>query len=456
MAISFSEMAAIRLGSGLSPRHPAPEDADAVLADLIDAAPGQGAMTTARAVSMRADYYKLFQARNEGEAQLAAYKAVLGRMRAIEMADARDRIGRAVDARVGFGERLVAFWADHFTVRGNYGGYQPLAVSLVDDAIRPNLTRPFAQMLVAVTTHPMMLVYLNQDQSVGPNSIFARRRAGQREFGLNENLARELIELHTLGVGASYTQDDVRQLAELLTGLVYRIDEGTGFDPRRAEPGAEQVLGGSYGGASPARLGEVTGFLGDLARHPDTARYIGRKLAVHFAADDPPQALAGDLAAVWTQTGGDLAQVYAVLVTHPDMASSFRAKARQPLDYLVAGLRALGLTRDEIAGMDDRRTRQVLLNPLYQMGQRWGNPPGPNGWPEEGDAWINPQALAARINWAMNMPVKLRDPLPEPPAFLDLALGDTASEPLHWAVPKAESIREGVGIVLASSDFNRR
>ena len=144
------------------------------------------------------------------------------------------------------------------------------------------------------------------------------------------------------------------------------------------------------------------------------------------------------------------------MVTHPALVDSLHQKARQPFDFVVAGLRALGVSGDQVRGLDDRTVNNTLYQPLIRMGQRWVSPNGPNGWPEEAEAWITPQALSARINWALAMPRRLKIDLPDPRQMLETTFGGTQSEALAWAVPKAESAREGVAIILASNDFNRR
>jgi uncharacterized protein (DUF1800 family) len=303
----------------------------------------------------------------------------------------------------------------------------------------------------------MMLVYLNQNESRGPNSPFAKKRLAKgKTMGLNENLAREALELHSMGVGAPYAQTDVRELAELLTGLTYNRERGFIFQPQMAEPGAETVLGKSYGGGRRDGLDAIRAALTDIARRPETAQYISRKLAVHFVSDNPPDDLVQAMAAVWRDSQGDLPQVYRVLVTHPALADTFRQKVRQPYDLLVAGFRALGVTGAQITALEHPLNARMTFDPMNAMGQPWGRQNGPDGWPEEAEAWIAPQQLAARITWSMNMPGRMVRNLPDPRELLQTSLGGTQSEALAWAVPKAESEDEGVALILASSDFNRR
>lgn len=443
------ERAAIRLGYGLSPRVP-PADTGFLLDSVAQATQPDGWTATA-ATAAHLAFGEVRKARDEGALSAEEYRAEVQVLEGQRLDAFRNRLARAAGAPAGFGERLVQFWADHFTVVAQNPTQHLMAAAFVDEAIRPHLDGRFGAMLFAAATHPMMLIYLNQNASVGPNSRFARRRP-ELHVGLNENLGREVLELHTLGVGADYTQADVRELAKVLTGLTYNPRDHRRFRPQVVEPGAETVLGVSYGDGLP----EIARALDDLAVHPATARHLARKLATHFAADDPPEALVADLAAVWTDTGGDLRAVSAALVTHPDLAATFRQKARQPFDFVAAALRALGLGAGEILALDRPQVRQYLLVPMQRMGQPFGKARGPDGWPEPAGDWITPQLLSARIGWALSMPQRLVEAFPDPRAFLSTALGTTASEALVRAVPRAENAREGVAIVLASTEFNRR
>lgn len=348
-------------------------------------------------------------------------------------------------------ERLTWFWADHFTVSLGRGGWRSAGTAFIDEAIRPAVAGRFADMLWAAVTHPGMLNYLSQNSSVGPKSRFGM----QRKRGLNENLAREILELHTLGVGADYTQADVRQLAELLTGLTYDLKSGFLFRPEIAEPGPERVLGKLYGNGT-AQLRFVMEALEDLAAHPATARHIARKLAVHFVADTPDADLVASLEAAYLRSGGRLLAVYEALLSHPAAWRPPGGKARQPLDYVGALLIAVGATGDEMRALDGRGHNRLLWHPLRTMGQTFLEAPGPNGWPEEATHWITPQGLAHRIAYARLLarrPVARDD---DPRAFLDRALADAAGEPLRFAVDAAKRKQDAFALILASTEMNRR
>ncbi|MEM9715312.1 MAG: DUF1800 domain-containing protein [Pseudomonadota bacterium] len=363
-------------------------------------------------------------------------------------------VARAVSPEDDFFERAAHFWFDHFTIELTNIATMPFVQPYIEEAIRPNVYGYFADLLKAAAMHPSMLLYLDQAASIGPNSVAGNRREGR---GLNENLAREILELHTLGVDAAYTQTDVRELAELLTGLSLDAGQmGFNFRPAMAEPGPETILGKRYGGARRADLSEIAPIFEDLAMHPDTARHISRKLAVHFVSDTPSEALVADLTAVYMKTDGYLPALYEALRAHPEALDRFGSKAKQPFDFLVSAFRALGVEGSDIIDAPPGSLKRFVIDPLDAMGQPWRAPGGPDGWPEELEAWITPQGMATRISWALEAPKAMGLKNLEPEVVMDRALGELASDRLRWAVPKAESRRQGVALVLASPEFNRR
>ena len=445
-------IAALRFGYGL----PLPEGAAVTPAQILAGLDGPDEMARIWPVPGLAQVLPVLreagagrrEARMEGGSR-ARYQAAVAASTQVARDAARATLARALDAPSGFRERLVAFWSDHFTVKARNRPEFVLPEAFVTDAIRPHLAGNFADLLIAAVLHPAMLVYLDQVASVGPGSLFGRRRGR----GLNENLAREVIELHTMGVGAGYGQQDVRQMAMLLTGLDATAEEGAVFRANRAEPGAETVLGRVYAGEG---LAPIHAALRDLALRPETAAYLCRKLAVHFLADDPDPGLLAEVAAVWQETGGDLRSVYGAMLHHPAAwAPEFR-KARQPFDFIVAACRALGLGGLHLASIEDGAIRRDLIAPMGLMGQSWRNPAGPDGWAEAAGAWITPQGMAARIGWAMRSPGRLLRDLPDPREFALQALGPGADPAVVWAAARAETRAEGVGIVLSSPAFNRR
>lgn len=384
----------------------------------------------------------------EAEEGTKAIRALNQQIQRMTESAFRSILARALDSPDGFRERLVLFWGDHFTTNARVPYTRLLPYAMLDEAIRPHLAGNFEDLLAAAILHPAMLAYLDQSDSVGPNSRFGKRKGK----GLNENLARELMELHTMGAGSGYTQTDVRELAELLTGIVVGKD-GVRFLPVRAEPGAETVLGVTYDGPNAEPIRAV---LRDLAHRPETAHHIAHKLAVHFISDTPDASLVQAVSQTFLQSGGHLPSVYQTLLDHPAAWTGPAAKARQPFEFVVCSLRALGLTGDDVMGMDDRTLRRTIIAPLRQMGQPFLGAPGPDGWPEALERWLNPPGLAARITWSMTAPARLFPTLPEPVDFMERAIGPRASAALQWAVPKAETRQSGIGLVLSSPEFNRR
>lgn len=361
---------------------------------------------------------------------------------------------RRAHTETAFRERIVAFWADHFTAIGKRGLIRRATSPYIEDAIRPFIAGRFEDLLVHAATHPLMVDYLDQRLSTGPNSERAQAAGNNRKIGLNENLARELLELHTLGVDGPYTQQDVTELAELLTGLTFDVQNGMKYQKRLAEPGAETVLGVTY--SETASLKTVHTALKDLARHPATARHIATKLAVHFGHDTPDPDLIDAVETAFIDNDGALLPVYEALLSHPSVWSPDLSNIKPPIDFMSSALRALAVPPMAFADRKERWTRRLFMEPLFDMGQRWELPGGPDGWPEEDAAWITPQGIALRVSWAMGAPRRLMDPLPDPRDFVDHALGRFADEPVRFAAAAAETRPEAIGLVLMSPAFQRR
>jgi uncharacterized protein (DUF1800 family) len=363
------------------------------------------------------------------------------------LAEAKARFSGTVHVpRIGFGERLAMFWANHFAISATKGGnVRILAGAFEREAIRPNVFGRFQDMLLAVETHPAMLFFLDNQQSLGPNS-----RAGQnRKRGLNENLAREILELHTLGVDGGYSQADVTSLARIITGwtVVGRLgllgNPGTfTFFANAHEPGDQQLLGKTYADAGFEQGKEA---LIDLARHKATATHIARKLARHFVADQPPPLLVERLAATFRATDGDLAAVANALVDAKEAWTPQLVKLRSPLEFSVAVLRATNA----------KPAPQPVLGGLYVMGQPLWQPPGPNGFPDTADAWASPEGLKMRMDIANVAATKAADFF-DPPDFLEARLGPLASNETRQAVARAESRAQGLAITFMSPEFQRR
>ncbi|MEO5615050.1 MAG: DUF1800 family protein, partial [Cypionkella sp.] len=264
---------------------------------------------------------------------------------------------------------------------------------------------------------------------------------------------REVIELHSMGVGANYGQTDVTEMAKILAGLTINADFLMEFQQRRAEPGPRELLGKTYDAGG---MDNIHAALRDLALQPATGQHLARKLAVHFVSDTPDADLVISIASAYNGSGGDLMMTYAAMVNHPAAWAEATEKVRQPFDFIVASLRALGVSGEQLQQMSRKQFRGQVLAPMAGMGQPFKLPAGPNGFEEAAEEWITPQGLARRITWAMRVPPRLVKPLPDPVALAQSCLADRASEALLWGAARAEDITQGVGLVLASAEFNRR
>lgn len=365
----------------------------------------------------------------------------------IYRAEGLARFGMARDAEIGFVERLVAFWSNHFCVSaGKSEILRASAGSFEREAIRPYVLGRFAEMLLAVERHPAMLFYLDNAQSVGPAS-----RAGQnRKRGLNENLAREIMELHTLGVDGGYTQGDVTSLARVITGWTFAGREGRMGEPgtflfnaNMHEPGDQTVVGRAYLGGG---FGQGEAALNDIARHPATARHLATKLVRHFIADAPPPAAVDKIAAVFRSRDGDLRAVSTALVDLPEAWSAPPTKIRNPYEFLVAAARMLGATPADPGPM---------LNGLRTLGQPLWEPPGPNGHPDTAADWASPEGMKLRLDVSAGIAQAYRgggDPL----ALIEAAAGAALSPETRDAISRAESRQQGLALALMAPEFQRR
>ncbi|HVV42127.1 MAG TPA: DUF1800 family protein [Nitrobacter sp.] len=362
-------------------------------------------------------------------------------------AEALARIQRATIADCGVVERLVAFWSNHFCISANKG--QPArmwAGAFEREAIRPHVFGHFAEMLLAVEQHPAMLFFLDNQQSIGPDS-----RAGKnRKRGLNENLAREIMELHTLGVGSGYTQSDVTSFARMITGWTYagragRLGEPGAFifNANAHEPGPQRLLGKVYDDTG---LGQGEAALTDIAHHPATAKFIATKFARHFVADDPPPALVAKLQGVFTRTDGDLKAMTLALVESDEAWRAPLTKIRQPYDYLIASGRLLARIPEDPG---------LYLGGLNMLGQPLWTPPGPNGFPDVNAAWGAPEGMKLRLDIAARISSRIA-PSIDPRELLEVAMGEAASDETRQTVARAESREQALALLLMSPEFQRR
>lgn len=365
----------------------------------------------------------------------------------IYRAEALARFTMARDAEIGLVERLVAFWSNHFCVSVIKGEVvRATAGSFEREAIRPYVLGRFADMLLAVEHHPAMLFYLDNAQSVGPDS-----RAGQnRKRGLNENLAREIMELHTLGVDGGYTQADVTSLARVITGWTFAGREGRigepgtfVFNANMHEPGDQMVVGHAYLGGG---FGQGEAALNDIARNPATAHHIATKLVRHFIADDPPPAAVERIATVFRNRDGDLKAVTLALIDLPEAWSTPATKMRSPYEFLVAAGRLLGLPISDPG---------PVLGALRNLAMPLWEPPGPNGFPDTAADWASPEGLKLRLDVAAQLGQRFKG-TDDPLALIDAAAGPALSADTREAVSRAESREQGIALALMSPEFQRR
>jgi uncharacterized protein (DUF1800 family) len=356
--------------------------------------------------------------------------------------EAQVRFDAATAADIGFVERLVWFWSNHFCVSADK--VVAMAGPYEREAIRPHVLGRFVDLLQAVESHPAMLFYLDNVESIGPNSI-----AGiDRDKGLNENLARETLELHTLGVRSGYSQTDVTNFAKVLTGWTW-LPPGEPlhggefvFNKLLHEPGPQTVLGKSYPDTG---VGQGRAVLADLARHPATARHIAEQLAMHFVADEPPPALVGKLEKAFRDSDGDLKQLAKTLVMADESWTPQRTKLKKPSEWIAGALRL----RDAPSAIPVAR----IIGAQAVLGEVLWRPPAPNGFSDREAAWIDgvPHRLDLANEFAGRI-VGQGDPL----ALLDASLGPLASAQTRETIARAESRTQAVALLLMAPEFLRR
>jgi uncharacterized protein (DUF1800 family) len=356
--------------------------------------------------------------------------------------EARARLDAALTADVGFAERLAWFWSNHFCISADKGPLRPVVGAYEREAIRPHITGRFAEMLQAVESHPGMLIYLDNARSIGPDSIAGRNRGK----GLNENLAREILELHTLGVRTVYSQTDVTRFAAVITGWTVvppREPQGGAFifDPRMHEPGAQTVLGKTY---PDGELEQGRAVLATLARHPATARHIAAKLVRHFVSDEPVPALADKLAKRFMATDGDLKQVAIALASAPEAWDTTHRKLKRPGEWIVAALRAADVGPPDIAPI--MQAHNLLGEPLWR-------PAAPKGFADEEAAWID--GLAQRLDVSNELARRFAGRV-DPAAAAETGLGPLASEETRTAIRRAESRPQALTLLFMAPEFQRR
>ena len=460
-----------RFGLGARPDEPPPAQPPRWLLEQFErylplpaawaAQPRTGALVTQYFAQQRA-------VRDAADSQKVAARQLLQRgARETYITAVGARATSSLDTPAPFVERLVHFWSNHFAVSIDKLIVVGLAGAFEADAIRPHVLGRFEDMLVAVARHPAMLLYLDQANSIGPQSVAARRiaeRSGARQRGLNENLAREIMELHTLGVRSGYTQADVTEFARALTG--WSIAAGPGApramalsfrdpqpaDPQQSfqyrpalhEPGSRTIMGRAYADAGDGQ-GQARAVLHDLAAAPATAQHIAFKLARHFVADEPPPAVVQRLATAFERSGGDLPTVYRALVESPEAWAETPAKFKTPWEWAVSGLRGLG--RREMPGMQ-------MAAVLNQLGQPLWRPGSPAGYDDIAASWAAPDALLRRVELAQRIASQASavDARALAPRLLPGSLSPATAE----AIARADSPASGLALLLVSPEFLRR
>ena len=451
-----------RFGLGVRPDEPVPDDPRAWLLGQFAAyaplPPAWAAQPSGASLVVR--YGELLRKVRTADAggELAARQALGRDIQSRYRSAVRARAENALLTPTPFAERLVHFWANHFAVSIEKPSLAALAGAFEAEAIRPHVFGRFEDMLLAVERHPAMLFYLDQVRSIGPDSPSARRavsRDPQRRIGLNENLAREILELHTLGVRTGYSQADVTELARALTGWSvggpagpYAADQGSdgasfAFQPRLHEPGARSLLGAEYPAAGESQAAAI---LHDLAAAPATARHLAAKLSCHFAGDTPAPALVDRLAETYLRTQGDLASVYRVLIDSPEPWQPAPAKFKTPWEWAVSSLRGLGW----------RDLRRLPLPAMLQeLGQPVWRPGSPAGFDDVGASWAAPDALLLRVELAQRLATQTGSGI-DARALAPVLLPGGPSPSTVSAIAAAESPVTAVALLLASPEFLRR
>ena len=338
-------------------------------------------------------------------------------------------------------ERWVQFWSNHFCVSATKGAMLALVWPHEYEAIRPHAFGRYKDLLRAAILHPAMLIYLDNAQSIGPQSRVGQRR----EKGLNENLARELLELHTLGVHAGYSQQDVTQTAMLLSGWTVSQQTGgkSGFIAAMHQPGPKVILGKTYQEGPDA----LDAFLTDLSHHPACATFMASKLCRHFVTDEPSSVLIQAVAKRFTDSDGNLIETANALFSHdaawtPDNPPKFK----RPEELVISAHRMLNLPV---------RSIEQTVGAVLAMGQALGRAPSPQGWPDRTEEWLSPDALLKRVQWADRFGEANRETA-DPRALMRLAYDQDLSNTTALAIERAESAAQAMALALSSPEFLRR
>jgi uncharacterized protein (DUF1800 family) len=438
---------AFRFGFGVNAARAFDPHAEMSIPPMDDPASG---VEVKRRLQWLTDYQQHAKADGRSEEKQKARMAFL---RELELRDVHRAIMGAASSDRMFTHRISAFWANHFSL-GKTGPVLRAVSGLYEQhALRPHIFGSFAELLISAELHPAMIHYLDLQQSIGPNS-----KAGQkRGKGFNENLGREILELHTLGADGGYAQADVAALSKLLTGWHVRGETAeVTFTKGRAEPGQKLLLETRFGGDAPKDQ-DAKEALRFIAQHPSTARNIARKLSFHFFGpghDDLSKAMEN----AFMSSKGNLAQVYDVMLSHSSAAAHPSTQARNDYVFLVSALRA-GTLRAK--SLEDRPLKEGRVPPhpltsgaMNNLTQKLWLAPSPRGWPDDPAYWISPTVIGARLR---RIPVIVRNFADEDPmTFADHALGPLMTANTRTTLKAASNRMQAMGLALASPEFNRR
>jgi len=352
-----------------------------------------------------------------------------------------DGISQAIRSDNSISWRLLDFFSNHFSVTAQ-GKIKILAPTLEREAIAPNLFGNFEDLLLAVIQHPIMLIYLNNERSFGPGSRIGKKRGK----GLNENLAREIMELHTLGVNGGYNQGDVTELARAITGWSVKNpkrDNGAGFVFRQNghQPGKRRLLGKIYPDNGVKQGKQM---LQDLARHPATAKFVCYKLAHHFISDNPEQSLLDKLVKTWQASNGNIREVMITMIKAEESWHETPEKFKTPREFVISSFRAIG--RNKIKP-------QFLLASMTKLGQQPFSAGSPAGFADKQKDWDGSSALMKRIDWSMQVSGRIRKDVKK---LMASTLSTAVSKNTFEMVSRAESRHQAYALLLMSPEFQRR
>jgi len=404
-----------------------------------------GLLSSSEIFKLSRDYKEARKVTSDADRPAASEKYGKAIRRNFE-AEVKARSIYAAQTDVPFHERLTRYWSNHFSVSARNRNTRLFPGAYEREAIRPHILGRFYELAASAIFHPGMLVYLDNVSSIGPRS----RQGLETGKGLNENLAREVLELHTVTPAAGYRQSDVMEFAKALTGWSverYATKENnrqgkTTFKARAHEGGSRVIMGKKYSEKGPT---QALAILKDLCQRPETAENIAAKFATHFVSDIPPRALVDSLKHIFLKTDGDLTALYKTLVNSPLAWNSAPQKIKTPEELIISTARMVGF-----ADVITKRARDTYDS----LAQLPFTAPTPEGWPDIAEAWLGPDAVVKRIEWANELSSRLPDM--DARQFLKSALGARLSETTLQAVSRAESGQQAFAMALMSPDFQRR